>query len=190
MFLPSWIVSKSRFSYGLFTALYFSLCFGSLQLLAQTPRAQTELPGLRELPRQEPGLWESHAPDLRIESDPQGSNEDWRKGWAESPTRTRVFHATVDDLSWRLRRNTWRERSLFGASGPRLVAWDERYVDSRDRGWGAETGFEQNRTFAGLAWWPNDSQRSRIEFGYLNQEWDDPGSDDRRFHFFSLNFYY
>lgn len=112
----------------------------------------------------------------------------WRQIFRDTPTRARTFHAASDELSWRLRRITRREQGFAGFGGVAFVLWDERYFDSRDRGWGAETGFEQNRTFAGFTWRRNDSSRSRMELGYLNQEWDEPGADDRRFHFLSFGF--
>lgn len=110
--------------------------------------------------------------------------------WTDIDNRSREFRAIGDDLSWRLRRTTRREQALPGFDGVRLVVWDEDHFDSRDRGWGPETSFEQNRTFAGLNWGLNPSNSSHFEFGYLNQTWDEPGRDDRRFHFLSINFNY
>lgn len=110
--------------------------------------------------------------------------------WEEQEQRSREVFASTDELSWRLRRVSVRERRLSGFNGASLVVWDEDYLDSRDRGWGAESAFEQNRTFAGLKWRLTPERRSQLELGYLNQTWDDPGQDDRRFHFLSLNFYF
>jgi hypothetical protein len=110
--------------------------------------------------------------------------------WTEAERAVRESHASTDDVSWRLRRFSVRERRLSGFSGASLVVWDEDYLDSRDRGWGTESAFEQNRTFAGLKWRLTPDRSSHLEFGYLNQTWDDPGQDDRRFHFLSLNFYF
>lgn len=159
-------------------------CYLSIGLWPSLADAQPLKPTTHSIPQATQFPSEPFANEATIYDDT------WQTKWAESPERSRVFTTAVDDLSWRLRRDTRRERAWFGSEGPRVVVWDQRYFDSRDRGWGGETGFEQNRTFAGLAWRTNESQRSRIEFGYLNQEWDDPGPEDRRFHFFSLNFYY
>lgn len=107
-----------------------------------------------------------------------------------SNDRWREFQTGGDELSWRLRRLTRREHMLAGPEAPQLVIWDEDYQDSRDRGWGAESNFQQGRSFAGFSWRSPANDRLRMELGYLNQTWDEPGPDDRRFHFFSLNFYY
>jgi hypothetical protein len=104
--------------------------------------------------------------------------------------RSRVFQTGGDELSWRLRRLTRRDYMLAGPEAPRLVIWDEDYQDSRDQGWGAESNFQQGRSFAGFSWRSAANDRLRLELGYLTQTWDEPGPDDRRFHFFSLNFYY
>ncbi len=112
------------------------------------------------------------------------------RDWTVRDGRLREFSSTADELSWRLRRTTRREARLDGFGGASAVVWDEDHFDSRDRGWGAETAFEQNRTFAGLKWRLHPSSPSSLEFGYLNQTWDEPGQDDRRLHFWSFNFHY
>lgn len=110
--------------------------------------------------------------------------------WTDTDNRQREFRTIGDELSWRLRRTTRREQALPGFGGVRLVVWDEDHFDSRERGWGPESSFEQNRTFAGFNWRQQPTNRAQFEFGYLNQTWDEPGRDDRRFHFWSINLHY
>lgn len=56
---------------------------------------------------------------------------------------------------------------------PRLtvVAWDEVFVRVNSTPWGGQSGFDQNRAFAGLGWTFNPSFRT--ELGYMNQYLDD-----------------
>ncbi|MFT3707476.1 MAG: DUF2490 domain-containing protein [Archangium sp.] len=48
-----------------------------------------------------------------------------------------------------------------------LVAWDEVFFAFNDTKWGQEAGFDQNRLFAGLGFFIDDSVR--LETGYMNQ---------------------
>ena len=48
-----------------------------------------------------------------------------------------------------------------------LIAWDEFFVRANSTQWGGQSGFDQNRAFAGLGWTFNPNFRSEV--GYLNQ---------------------
>jgi len=48
-----------------------------------------------------------------------------------------------------------------------LIAWDEVFVRVNSTQWGGNSGFDQNRAFAGLGWTFNPNFRT--ELGYLNQ---------------------
>lgn len=45
------------------------------------------------------------------------------------------------------------------------VAWNEAFFAFNDTDWGAASGYDQNRTFIGMGWKPNDAVA--IEGGYL-----------------------
>ncbi|MGH8549309.1 MAG: DUF2490 domain-containing protein [Methylococcales bacterium] len=57
-----------------------------------------------------------------------------------------------------------------------LIAWDEVFVRVNSTPSGGQSGFDQNRAFAGLAW--NFTPDVRMEFGYLNQYLDDARHQD------------
>lgn len=48
-----------------------------------------------------------------------------------------------------------------------LIAWDEFFVRANSTRYGGQSGFDQNRAFAGLGWMFNPN--FRVEAGYLNQ---------------------
>lgn len=52
-----------------------------------------------------------------------------------------------------------------------LVAWDEFFIRTNSTQYGGKSGFDQNRTFAGLGWSFNPNIRTEI--GYMNQYVDD-----------------
>jgi Protein of unknown function (DUF2490) len=52
-----------------------------------------------------------------------------------------------------------------------LIAWDEFFVRVNSTRAGGQSGFDQNRAFAGLGW--NFNKGLRAEAGYLNQYLDD-----------------
>ena len=52
-----------------------------------------------------------------------------------------------------------------------LIAWDEFFIRINSTPAGGQSGFDQNRAFAGLGWTFNKSFRA--EGGYLNQYLDD-----------------
>jgi hypothetical protein len=65
-----------------------------------------------------------------------------------------------------------RFRQKIGASHPLssqfdLVVYDEVFVNLNSTDWGADSGFDQNRGFAGFRW--NANQHVSLEFGYLNR---------------------
>jgi len=52
-----------------------------------------------------------------------------------------------------------------------LIAWDEFFIRLNTTKYGGDSGFDQNRAFAGLGWTFNKSVRA--ELGYMNQYVDD-----------------
>ncbi|QSA98891.1 DUF2490 domain-containing protein [Methylococcus sp. EFPC2] len=61
-----------------------------------------------------------------------------------------------------------------------LIAWDEVFVRVNSTPAGGQSGFDQNRAFAGLGWTFNPNFRT--ELGYLNQYLDDATHTDNTLH--------
>jgi len=106
-------------------------------------------------------------------------------------SRTRLeqrFVQTGNDTGWRLRefvKVTW---PLPGLDHLALAAYDEIFFALNDTDWGARTGFDQNRLFAGPQWRFDSSGRIRVEIGYLNVIVSRPG-DDVMSHLASFNLF-
>lgn len=90
-----------------------------------------------------------------------------------------------------------RWRQLFRAQGREIqgtgispVVWDEFFFNLNDTDWGASSGFDQNRVFAGFRL-PGARRFSKIrpEIGYLNQVINEPGPN-RTNHILSVNFFF
>lgn len=52
-----------------------------------------------------------------------------------------------------------------------LIAWDEFFIRMNTTQYGGQSGFDQNRAFAGLGW--SFNKNVRTEVGYMNQYLDD-----------------
>ena len=61
-----------------------------------------------------------------------------------------------------------------------LIAWDEFFVRANTTKAGGDSGFDQNRAFAGLGWTFN--KNFRTEAGYLNQYLDTNGHSNNTMH--------
>lgn len=61
-----------------------------------------------------------------------------------------------------------------------LIAWDEFFVRLNSTPYGGQSGFDQNRAFAGLGWTFNKNVRT--ELGYLNQYLDDASHTNNTMH--------
>lgn len=61
-----------------------------------------------------------------------------------------------------------------------LIAWDEFFIRANSTATGGQSGFDQNRAFAGLGWTFNKSFRA--EAGYLNQYLDDATHTNNTMH--------
>jgi hypothetical protein len=96
---------------------------------------------------------------------------------------------TGDDLGLRYRQ-LFRAQYNFPAL-PRmtLVGWNELFYNLYDADWGAQSGFDQNRAFAGLGFKPKPDSRWTVEIGYLNQVIEVPSGSDRNNHILSLNLF-
>ena len=70
-----------------------------------------------------------------------------------------------------------------------LVGWDELFYNLNDTDWGAQSGFNQNRVFAGIGYKPSQHARWRVEVDYLNQVVEVPFGSDRNNHILAFNFF-
>jgi hypothetical protein len=61
-----------------------------------------------------------------------------------------------------------------------LIAWDEFFIRANSTQYGGQSGFDQNRAFAGLGWAFN--KNIRLEGGYLNQYLDDATHTNNTMH--------
>ncbi len=115
-------------------------------------------------------------------------NELWT--FALRPRLEQRFLETGDDVGWRFRQLARIQRQLPSRPGLSLVMWDEIFYNLDSTDWGAASGFDQNRAFAGFGWKHQPDSRLRTEMGYLNQTIDNPSGTDRVNHILSVNFYY
>lgn len=104
-------------------------------------------------------------------------------------SRTRLEQRDVetgDDTGWRLRQMLRLTHPLAYVPRTSVVASNEMFFHLNDTDWGARTGFDQNRVFAGLGY--DFSTRLRGEAGYLNLYQHREDRADRLYHMLSLNF--
>lgn len=94
-----------------------------------------------------------------------------------------------DDTGLRFRQLVRAQHNLPQSPRFTLVAWDEAFFHLNDTDWGAQTGFDQNRLFAGFGVKHKPDSPWRTEIGYLNQFIDNPGGSDRQHHILSVNVY-
>lgn len=77
------------------------------------------------------------------------------------------FLDTGDDMGLRYRQLLRVSRPLSALPSVSPLLWNELFINLKDTDWGAQSGFDQNRLFAGIAW--RMTPDARLEFGYLNQ---------------------
>lgn len=113
----------------------------------------------------------------------------WDKpyAWGSLATRTRLeqrFLNTGDDTGWRFRQLLKYTHPLF-TERVYLSLWDEVFVNFNDTDWGANSGFGQNRLFAGFGVFIDSKKHYRFELGYLNQFISRESQDDLMNHLIS-----
>lgn len=94
-----------------------------------------------------------------------------------------------DDAGLRFRQFFRAQHNLPAVPKITLVCWNELFYNLNDTDWGAQSGFNQNRVFAGVGYIPSPNCRWRVEVGYLNQVIDLPVINDRSHHILSINFF-
>lgn len=106
-----------------------------------------------------------------------------RYDWGTPLLRTRLeqrFDDRGSETGWRLRQFARWVRPLGDESRLSWRVWDEAFYELNDTTWGQDTGFRQNRAFAGMGYRIDDSLT--LEFGYLNQHFWRDGADDTNNH--------
>ena len=86
--------------------------------------------------------------------------------WGALSARTRLeqrFVSTGNETGWRARQFFRWSKPL----DPRFTAtaWNETFIALNDADFGADAGYDQNRTFVGLRW--KATRRASLEGGYL-----------------------
>ncbi len=112
--------------------------------------------------------------------------------WLTLGFRSRLeqrFVETGDDTGLRFRQLvSWRQP--FACAGEySFVLWDEIFLHLNDTDWGANTGFDQNRSFVGFGLKRNTDSRWRVEIGYLNQHINRRSRGNLTNHLLSVNIY-
>ena len=85
-------------------------------------------------------------------------------------SRTRLEERNFDigdDTGYRVRQLVRAIKKIDGSASLSWLAWNELFINTRSTDWGALSGFDQNRAFAGLAW--QAAPNARVEVGYVNQ---------------------
>ncbi len=90
-----------------------------------------------------------------------------------------------DDTGWRVRQFFKYDRPLKPGGDASLVLTSETFVATNDADWGARSGFDQMRNFAGVGF--SVAPKARLEIGYLNQFINRTGSNDRINHIASVS---
>ncbi|MGE3878483.1 MAG: DUF2490 domain-containing protein [Planctomycetota bacterium] len=106
-------------------------------------------------------------------------------------SRTRLEERFVEDrgeTGLRLRQFFRLEEPLDAQKRLSVVGWDEVFFDLNATRYGQNVGFNQNRSFLGLAWRPEGWKEARFEIGYLNQYLRRVG-DDSMNHVLSVNMF-
>ncbi len=97
----------------------------------------------------------------------------WNKpySWGKLATRTRLEQRLLNngnDTGWRFRQFLKYTHPLF-SERIYLSLWDEAFININSTDWGANSGFGQNRSFAGLGLFIDAKHHFRFELGYMNQ---------------------
>ena len=120
-------------------------------------------------------IWQQWTTSIAISS----ANLSWRSRLEQR------FVEGGDDVGWRFRQFIKVSQPIAFQSRLRLVAYDEVFIALNNADWGARSGFDQNRLFAGLGWQFHEGRN--VEVGYLNQFVQRSGQEDLMNHILSLN---
>jgi hypothetical protein len=104
--------------------------------------------------------------------------------------RTRLEERYVDgdgETGWRFRQFVKASYALPFAPRLGLASYEEVFFDLNDTNWGANTGFSQNRFFAGASAKLSEARKIVVELGYLNQYIRRDGGEDDVNHIVNVN---
>jgi len=94
-----------------------------------------------------------------------------------------------DDTGWRFRQFIKLTRSILNDGPLYWSLWDEVFYNLNDTDWGAQSGLDRNRIFAGIGWQLKSMPYLKGEVGYLNQLIDRSSGINRMDHLLSLNLF-
>jgi len=106
---------------------------------------------------------------------------------SRSRLEQRFREGSQDDAGWRFRQFIKLTRPILDDGPFYWSLWDEVFLNLNDTDWGAESGLDRNRIFAGIGWQPKSMPYLKAEVGYLNQLIDRPTGINRMDHLLSLN---
>jgi len=105
-------------------------------------------------------------------------------------SRTRLEHRRLsngNDTGWRMREMVRYTHPIGDPKTTRALVYLEPFFALNDTDWGARSGFDQLRSFAGFE--VPLPGRSTMDIGYLNQFINDPGGRSRMNHIASVTFW-
>ena len=108
---------------------------------------------------------------------------------SRSRLEQRFREGSQDDTGWRFRQFIKLTRSILDDGPLYWSLWDEVFLNLNDTDWGAQSGLDRNRIFAGIGWQPKSIPYLKGEVGYLNQLIDRPSGINRMDHLLSLNLF-
>jgi hypothetical protein len=103
-------------------------------------------------------------------------------------TRSRLEQRWVEgggDTGWRFRQLFKWNRPFRKGGDTSFILNSETFFALNDADWGARSGFDQSRNFAGVGF--SVSKTARLELGYMNQFINRAGPDDRMNHVAQTN---
>ncbi len=138
--------------------------------------------------------WVRTEPEDKVDSDEHRIWQQitWRDRAEDFSFRLRTrfeqrFEDSENDVGLRLRGKLGVRYRLLDPSDWSVVLWNEIMFNLNDADWGPQSGFDQNRLFAGFAWHLGGDERVSLEMGYLNQVIDrSRGDSDEMVHVLSL----
>lgn len=111
--------------------------------------------------------------------------------WGNLSTRTRLEQRLLSsgsDTGWRFRQFLKYTHPL-SSKRVYLSLWDEVFININNTDWGADSGFAQNRAFAGLGLFVDTKRHYRFELGYMNQYVHHEESSDQINHILSASLF-
>jgi hypothetical protein len=109
---------------------------------------------------------------------------------SRSRLEQRFREGSNDDTGWRFRQFFKLTHPIGENTQLYWSTWDEVFLNLNDADWGAETGLDRNRIFAGIGWQPSSANYFKAEVGYLNQFIHNKFGTNRIDHLVSFNVFF